>query len=390
LDRREFLKTAMVTAAAAQGARAQNGPVRNLKRPLAITMWDFSWLERRWPGAGYEDWDSILDELKQRGYDAVRIDAYPHLVAAAASRTWELLPRWNQQVWGSPAKNRVRVQPELNQFIRKCADRGLWVALSTWFRQDADDTRMKIRRPEDLGQVWKTTLDSIAADGLLKHVLYVDLCNEFPLPDWAPFLPSDTERANQRGQEWMRNAIAAVRTAYPQMDFTFSITTEYEKLKKQDVSMLDFLEAHIWMTQWTTFYDDIAYTYERFDPKGYENLVERGKKVYLSNPDHWKAGLVHGIHTIADWSRATRKPLVTTECWAVVDYKDWPLLEWDWVKELCELGVQTASATGRWVAMATSNFCGPQFAGMWRDISWHQRLTGMIHEGPVERDQSNR
>jgi len=51
-------------------------------------MWDFSWLERRWPGAGYEDWDVALDELKARGYDAVRIDAYPHLVAAEARREW--------------------------------------------------------------------------------------------------------------------------------------------------------------------------------------------------------------------------------------------------------------------------------------------------------------
>jgi len=386
MDRREFLKAALVTAATTRSAWAQKSALGRLSRPLAITMWDFSWLERRWPGAGYEDWDSILDELKQRGYDAVRIDAYPHLVAASPGRTWELLPRWNQQVWGSPAKNRVRVQPELNQFIRKCADRGLWVALSTWFRQDADDTRMKIQRPEDLGRVWKTTLDTIAQDDLMKHILYVDLCNEFPLPDWAPFLPPNTERANKLGQEWMRNAIAAVRPAYPQMDFTFSITTEYEKLNKQDVSMLDFLEAHIWMTQWTTFYDDISYSYERFDPKGYENLVEHGKKVYLSNPDHWKEGLVSGIQTIAKWSRATRKPLITTECWAVVDYKDWPLLEWDWVKQLCELGVRTASATGRWVAMATSNFCGPQFAGMWRDIAWHQRLTDAIHRGSIERD----
>jgi hypothetical protein len=346
-------------------------------------MWDFSWLERRWPGAGYEDWDSILDELKQRGYDAVRIDAYPHLVAAAPGRTWELLPRWNQQNWGSPAKNRVRVQPELNQFIRKCADRGLRVALSTWFRQDADDTRMKIRTPEDHGRVWKTTLDSIAADGLLKHILYVDLCNEFPLPDWAPFLPPNTERANKQGQDWMRRAIAAVRRAYPSLDFTFSVTTEYDALKQQDVSMLDFLEAHVWMTQWTTFYDDVGYNYERFDTKGFDNLVERGKKVYLSNPDHWKAGLVSGVKTIADWSRATNKPLITTECWAVIDYKDWPLLEWDWVKDLCELGVRTASSTGRWVAMATSNFCGPQFAGMWRDVPWHRRLTDVIHQGPI-------
>jgi hypothetical protein len=32
--------------------------VKNL--PRTITMWDFSWLERRWPGAGYEDWDKAL------------------------------------------------------------------------------------------------------------------------------------------------------------------------------------------------------------------------------------------------------------------------------------------------------------------------------------------
>jgi hypothetical protein len=38
--------------------------------PRAITMWDFSWLERRWPGAGYEDYDLALGELKERGYNA--------------------------------------------------------------------------------------------------------------------------------------------------------------------------------------------------------------------------------------------------------------------------------------------------------------------------------
>lgn len=128
----------MVTPAATQGAWAQNAALRRLKRPLAITMWDFSWLERRWPGAGYEDWDSILDELKQRGYDAVRIDAYPHLVAAAAGRTWELLPRWNQQVWGSPAKNRVRVQPELTggePLLRKDWDASLMHAIEVAWKR---------------------------------------------------------------------------------------------------------------------------------------------------------------------------------------------------------------------------------------------------------------
>ena len=38
------------------------------------------------------------------------------------------------------------------------------------------------------------------------------------------------------------------------------------------------------------------------------------------------------------------------------------------------------------MAIATSNFCGPQFVGMWRDIEWHKRLTKIIHEAPVADD----
>lgn len=63
-----------------------NSSVKGTVNPLAITMWDFSWLERRWPGGSYEDWDKVLDELVDRGYNAVRIDAYPHLLAADAKK----------------------------------------------------------------------------------------------------------------------------------------------------------------------------------------------------------------------------------------------------------------------------------------------------------------
>jgi hypothetical protein len=59
------------------------------------------------------------------------------------------------------------------------------------------------------------------------------------------------------------------------------------------------------------------------------------------------------------------------------------MLPWDWVKAVCELGVSTASATGQWAALATSNFCGPQFLGMWRDVDWHRRLTSAIKTGPM-------
>jgi hypothetical protein len=162
-------------------------------------MWDFSWLERRWPGAGYEDWHRALGELVERGYDAVRIDAYPHLIAANSGATWELIPAWSTQDWGSPPRT-----------VCRCS---------------------------------------------------IEMC--------------------------------------------------------------------------------------------------------------------------AEWSPTTDKPLITTECWGLVDYKDWPLLEWDWIKDLCELGVRTAAKTGRWVAIATSNFAGPQFRGMWRDAEWHRKITSLIHSSPI-------
>ncbi len=90
--------------------------------------------------------------------------------------------------------------------------------------------------------------------------------------------------------------------------------------------------------------------------------------------------------SVAAWSRASKKPLITTECWAVVDYKDWPGLDWGWVKDLTARGVAHAASQGRWVAIATSNFCGPQFVGMWRDIAWHRRLTDLIKSSPIDPD----
>ena len=359
-----------------------------LSHPLAITMWDFSWLERRWPGAGYEDWGAALDELRLRGYDAVRIDAWPHLLAADPERPWALVPVWNQHVWGSPAPVTVQVWPALRGFIEACAERGLKVALSSWFREDTTDARMNIRTPAELGNVWAATLDLIAGAGLLETLLYVDLCNEFPHPLWAPWLRDEGfRRDTPGGARWMRESVAAVRARYPALDYTLSFTTEYGTWAAQDVSGFDLLELHLWMAQAEdgAYYREIGYTYPRFDSSGYEILQTTAEAAYRARPDYWQNALREHIAFAAHWSRQSGLPLATTECWGVVDYKDWPGLSWDWVQDLCELGVRTAADTGRWAILATSNFCGPQFLGIWRDIAWHRRLTDVIHAASLPR-----
>ena len=362
-----------------------------LDRPRAITMWDFSWLERRWPGAGYEDWAEALSQLADRGYDTVRIDAYPHLVAADPDRRWRLLPQWNQQSWGAQSVIDVRPWPALAEFIRAAADHGIDVALSTWFRQDDRDVRMALTTPARLAAAWNAVLTAIEAAGLADSIAYVDLCNEFPMPVWAPFLHGTAEGAGDPADDprvgaWMREAIEAVREAHPRFDYAFSFAADVGTLRRADVSALDLLEPHLWMAGSSDYYDLVGYDFERFDPVGYDNLVERGRTVYEADRDRFDAAVFEQIEAAAAWSRETGKPLATTECWSVIDYKDWPGLEWDWVKDLNERALRRAAATGRWVALATSNFCGPQFVEMWRDVEHHRRLTDVIRTAPIDAD----
>jgi Sugar-binding cellulase-like len=395
VTRKDFL-IGLVAAGGAVAVPASDTSARprrsSVKRPRAIAMWDFSWLERRWPGAGYEDWDQALNELVERGYDAVRIDAYPHLVAADPEKSWLLKPLWNTQDWGAPGFVRVSVVPALHEFIAKCRDRGIKVALSTWYREDEDNVRMKIVGPEHMASIWKTTLAGIKRAGLLETILCVDLCNEWPGPPYAPFVkpPLDwPDWSKPQSMQWMRTAIAAVRAAFPELPLLFSTNIDrVESFFEQDISFYDAIDHHVWMAGENDdeFNKVVGYNYETFSDVGYRNLQLNAARSYGDKPAYWRKLLTDKIARLAVASKRAGQPLMTTECWAIVDYKDWPLLPWGWVKDVCALGTLSAAATGRWAAISTSNFCGPQFQGMWRDVAWHQRLTRAIKAAPVDAD----
>ncbi|MEM1212900.1 MAG: cellulase-like family protein [Planctomycetota bacterium] len=364
-----------------------------LSKPLAIAMWDFSWLERRWPGAGYEDPGAALDELAERGYDAVRIDAYPHFHAHGPTTPRTVVPVWNQQTWGSPAKTTVQLQPALSEFIRACRDRGIAVGLSSWYQNDLDDLKRIIPSPEAHARQWIGVLDDLAEQDLLDTLLYVDLCNEWPVKNWALFFHlahgdrDDNKFAAPHSVAWMAQATDLLRQHYPNIPLSFSnVGKPPAEPTDELLTALDFYEPHLWVATAPAgqgFYGAIDYSFQLHDPVGFENVVARAEKLYRADPAHWQKILTDEIDGAAEASRVTGKPLITTECWGIVDYKDWPGLNWDWVKELCVVGTKHAASTGRWAAIATSNFCGPQFVGMWRDIDWHRELTNTIHNASL-------
>jgi hypothetical protein len=393
MNRRNFVKNSAITSFVS-GASSfvplgalNRQKMKNTKRsfPLAITMWEFSWLERRWPGAGYEDWDKALSELVERGYDGVRIDAFPHLVSTAPEKVWGLDPHWNNQLWGSPVYNEVQVQPALNNFIKKCGEYNVKVALSTWWREDTEQTVNTIKSGRDLGMMWKKTLDSIAEEGLLDNIIFVDLSNEYSIGVWTPYLPDGTKRNSELSIRYMHESIDLLVEAYPEMPFCFSITTEFDKWKTEDVSRQDLLELHIWIANSSDFNQEVGYNFQRFGFDDYKKLQLNAQRVYREKEQHWLKQLNDRIDLAITWSKHANLPLVTTECWGPIDYRDFPLLDWDWVKEACAYGTEKAAASGRWLAISTSNFCGPQFVGMWRDVEWHRNLTDIIHNAPVDK-----
>ena len=181
------------------------------------------------------------------------------------------------------------------------------------------------------------------------------------------------------------------RGKYPDMPLTFSFDNIFfSKYDNYDAKTdyLDLFEHHVWMmkqNRWE-FLKESKYTFNRFSAEGYKNLVKYGEAAYRAKPEYWNNILINSIQELAEKSANLNKPLITTECWAVVDYKDWPLLKWDWVMDLCEIGVKTSAATGQWVAIATSNFCEPQFVGMWREKEWHKRMTTIIKDAKINPD----
>ena len=147
-----------------------------LTEPLAITMWDSSWLRRRYRGGGFEDWDRALSELTDRGYNAVRIDVFPHLIAP--SPTGEIVEKFkdvpNQYpqfygfgMWGNPWTMYIEPRKSLIEFMKKCEQHGVKVALSTWFKPTDDLRNEQIEGLDEFIRVWDQTLQFIDDNGLM-------------------------------------------------------------------------------------------------------------------------------------------------------------------------------------------------------------------------------
>ncbi|MBQ3870781.1 MAG: hypothetical protein II777_09555 [Clostridia bacterium] len=358
----------------------------SLKRPLAITMWDFSWLERRFEGGGYEDWEKAVTELEERGYDAIRLDVFPHMIYRNPHGVFRLDPVWppDYASWGTRETVYIEnIEKKLTDFVKVCSAHGIKLGLSTWFRDSGPRSTVRsVDTPKTLAQMFIRATETVLAAG--GEVLYVDFCNEFA--HWADFVRNEDGSVPFRDgdlcQYWIHGAINEYKKTYPDIPLTFSVSTEFDRIGRENLEGYGLYEPHIWMNGDGDGRFTAAFAKVRRDGTPGE-IIEQQKELYLKSKKYWQHVLTEQIRYFAEFSKETGLPLITTECWGVIDCMDRPGTDWSWIKELCEIGVKTASQTGRWAAIATNNFCGPQFPSLWNDIEWHKKMTGIIHSGAL-------
>ena len=212
---------------------------------LTLVMWDAAYLMRHLPGESYENYDRVLDETIDRGYNTLRLDPMPQLIDLEKPET---IFRWADphapyMPWGSDKAGEGALGMWLIEFMGKVMDRHLNYTLSAWWAagQPGNEPFQPIalapRTHLEAADLWIKLLRSWKKRFGFDGLVYVDLANEVPyfLPG---FLKRFEEETNAKwdafGQPFntrqiaffageLNPALAALQREFPEIRFTASI-----------------------------------------------------------------------------------------------------------------------------------------------------------------------
>ncbi|HEX6533593.1 MAG TPA: cellulase-like family protein [Gemmatimonadaceae bacterium] len=384
-----------------------------LKKPLAIAMWDFSWILRHHRYGEFEHWDVVLEQLAERGYDAIRLDVMPQYVAADTDGTVteefrSVRKGWAPVKWGNYYTMSFRPREALLEFLPMCRRYGMRVALSSWFTNHGTGPRGIFLEEGGALRAWTETLAFLREHGLLDdNVIYVDLLNEFPRYhgyDWFKkemnargdpnqfrldnpnaFVPAnmdmgkgDRYNALQRtfAHDFADELVRGVQSRFPGYPYQMSVTYT-TPLDSVDVSRFGTLDYHLWFTaageipHWREL---SSLDQSKDNRPAFRELVA----FWDANKTRMTGWMDGAIAAVAAKARAHGIPCGNTEGWGPVGWLDHPELDWRWVKEAGEIAVHLARKHDEYRYICTSNFTHPQFRGIWEDVQWHRRLTSVI------------
>jgi hypothetical protein len=369
---------------------------------LTIAMWDFSWLYMHYPGGAFEDWEKVLDELKVRKFNTIRIDAFPMIIGKLSSEDQTITIAGDPlRNWGASDRNRIHhIVQELITFMRLTRDRGFHVILSTWNQDCVEFPDLKTEYATDAKQYWRAwehVLHMLDGHGLLEHVVYVDLDQEFPY--FSPFaeeihrseggdepLDQGMEDAgqgnglawNQRQlhfvQSYLQTSLAHFQHRFPRLRFTFSFTSYWEEIRSLGIRHFDVLELHIWMTQMDRFMSRTGFGKIEKDrgQHDYSDYMDRIDATMHAVSPMLKKEMHNQLRFARDWAEEIAVPLTTTEAWGPWWHMDHPDLHWQWLYDWCRESMALSAEYGFW-GSTPWNYSHPYWEN-WKRVEWYQQV----------------
>lgn len=369
--------------------------------PLAMAMWDFSWLQMHYPGGPFEDWDACLAGLVVRGYNAIRIDCFPQHIAKSPdghSHDEAFYPKqdWKPRLWGNQVSRRIRPRDGLMEFLGKCRDHGVKVGLAAWMWPDADRRNERIEGAAELARVWIETLNWVGDNQLMDTVIYADILNEYPLFHGCTWLhrtldtmreplPAAGIKFNDAqasyASAYLNEAMDCIRHEFPGLPVFASTTCDAtHDWRRVDHSQMDVIESHRFLPRLLPD-GPLGETETEFwqmpNDLGFPEMQARCLSVWRVRSVELRTWVEDRVQEGAKLALELGKPLGNTEGWGPVFWNDHPDLDWTVVKEAGEFGVALGLKYG-FAFNCTSNFTHPQFPGIWNDIAWHKKMTFQI------------
>lgn len=365
---------------------------------LTFALWDEAYALRHRPGGSFEDYDRVLDEAVERGYNTIRIDPMPqwiNLKDPGRELVWpdphEPFMPW---AWNTAVKGPVGIW--VIDFIEKLQRRpSLNYTLSAWWFMPGLPTSPPVpaplRRPRTMlegAEMWAVQLNDWKARFGLSRIVYVDIANETPyfFPDLQDRIKKVTGLGFEDSPKFSPSQIAflteeinkplsLLRREFPELRFTTSI---HGDLRWLDVPLeLDCLDVHFYAdadprwTERTRFNEFIADGLFRND-RWFAEFSHRCMKTAGAMAPMLRARQRFKMTEFANWAERRGAPLTTSEGWSTWYYFDDPRLDWTWLLDWSKWSVDDAIACKFW-GWTPHNYTQPQFAN-WKDMKWHRAL----------------
>ncbi len=314
-------------------------------RRLTMAMWDQAFLMRHQTGESFADWDRVLDEAVERGYNTLRLDPMVESIDLDQPDrllTWGSLEYWPFLPWNWIRGITCPAGRWLIEFLQKAVQRDLWVTFSSWWSHDESTPSGTVIPKNTLegAELWARLLRGLKREVGLDRIVYVDFANEMPF-----FFPGFHDQLNAIGTKetgsayseeqisWLRqqldSPLAALQTEFPELRFTHSIHGD-PRWFSVGLGQLDCLDVHFYADadpRWSARTAFASFSREGAMSKtdcGYREFSLRCSTTYQSVGPMLLEFQRQRMRQFSAWAHSQGTPLTCSEGWSSWFYIDHP------------------------------------------------------------------